>query len=82
MDDITERVMKMAGAVGQIAKFLSKVILKVISHSLICGHILITAVQCGATWLRVQRGDCRTGGMPGSSQGAGFTKDYVTYSIL
>lgn len=43
---LSKRVMKMAGLVGRIAKFLSKDVPKVVSHSLIYSHIS----YCCAVW--------------------------------
>ncbi len=46
VNDLLNRVMKMAGMTGRSANFLSKDILKMVCHSLIYSHIN----YCGAVW--------------------------------
>lgn len=54
--DLSKRVMKMAGMIGRIVKFLSKDTLKVICHSLIYSHIS----YCCAVWGNAALRDMRT----------------------
>lgn len=53
--DLSKRVMKMAGMIGRIVKFLSKDTLKVICHSLIYSHISYCCAVWGNAALRDMR---------------------------